>query len=63
MEILKGWAPGHVLNVDNILLGTLGVALCHLAVVPSARTLALRLRHLATGRNYEPATTLTQGRP
>ncbi|MFD0571949.1 VanZ family protein [Kitasatospora gansuensis] len=37
LEILKGWAPGHVLNVDNIVLGVLGVAACHLAVVPFAR--------------------------
>ncbi|BFV58914.1 hypothetical protein KCMC57_up40180 [Kitasatospora sp. CMC57] len=37
LEILKGWTPGHVLNVDNIVLGVLGVAACHLAVVPFAR--------------------------
>lgn len=43
LEILKSWAPGHVLNVDDIILGTLGAALCHLAVVPAGRTL-LRLR-------------------
>ena len=42
LEILRGWAPGHVLNVDNILLGTVGVALCHLALAPLARTLLLR---------------------
>lgn len=44
LEILKGWAPGHVLNVDNILLGTLAVALCHLAVVPAARAVLLARR-------------------
>ncbi|GAA0692781.1 hypothetical protein GCM10010193_54200 [Kitasatospora atroaurantiaca] len=44
LEILKSWTPGHVLNVDNILLGTLGVALCHLAVVPAARACLLRER-------------------
>ncbi|GJF29633.1 hypothetical protein KNE206_23330 [Kitasatospora sp. NE20-6] len=43
LEILKSWAPGHVLNVDDIILGTLGAAVCHLAVVPAARSL-LRLR-------------------
>ncbi|MER5862686.1 VanZ family protein [Kitasatospora sp. NPDC002040] len=37
LEILKGWAPGHVLNVDNIVLGVLGVTACHLAVVPAVR--------------------------
>ncbi|MFJ9520514.1 VanZ family protein [Kitasatospora sp. NPDC101801] len=37
LEILKGWAPGHVLNVDDIVLGILGVVVCHLVVVPFAR--------------------------
>ncbi|WP_457028804.1 VanZ family protein [Kitasatospora sp. P5_F3] len=38
LEILKGWAPGHVLNVDDIVLGVLGVAACHLVVVPFTRS-------------------------
>ncbi|WP_280696178.1 VanZ family protein [Kitasatospora sp. GP82] len=45
LEILKGWTPGHVLDVDNILLGTLGVAATHLTFVPAGRT---RLRTRAT---------------
>ncbi|MER8184087.1 VanZ family protein [Kitasatospora sp. NPDC094015] len=44
LEIAEGWAPGHVLNVDDILLGTLGAAACHLAVVPAVRALLLRER-------------------
>ncbi|MFB7662396.1 VanZ family protein [Kitasatospora sp. NPDC056138] len=42
LEILKGWTPGHVLNVDNILLGTLGVAATHLAFVPTGRSVLRR---------------------
>ncbi|WP_051811611.1 VanZ family protein [Kitasatospora sp. MBT63] len=40
LEIIEGWAPGHVLNVDDILLGTFGAAVCHLAVLPAARSLS-----------------------
>ncbi|MCU7824423.1 VanZ family protein [Kitasatospora sp. DSM 101779] len=43
LEILKSWTPGHVLNVDDIILGTAGAAVCHLLLVPAARAL-LRLR-------------------
>ncbi|MFI5532301.1 VanZ family protein [Kitasatospora sp. NPDC051853] len=43
LEILKSWAPGHVLNVDNLMLGTLGAGLVHLAVVPAARARAAAL--------------------
>ncbi|MFC8722751.1 VanZ family protein, partial [Kitasatospora sp. NPDC057198] len=46
LEILEGWAPGHVLDVDDILLGTLGTALAHLLVVPPLR--ALERRRTAT---------------
>ncbi|WP_354640927.1 VanZ family protein [Kitasatospora camelliae] len=38
-EILGGWSPGHVLNVDDILLGTLGAALGHLTLAPAVRGL------------------------
>ncbi|MFC5646714.1 VanZ family protein [Kitasatospora cinereorecta] len=40
LEIIEGWAPGHVLDVDDILLGTVGAALCHLLVVPPLRALS-----------------------
>ncbi|WP_197085214.1 VanZ family protein, partial [Saccharothrix sp. ST-888] len=52
LEILKGWTPGHVLNVDNILLGTLGVAATHLAFVPAGRSV---LRRRATEAPAAPA--------
>ncbi|MFD0262977.1 VanZ family protein [Kitasatospora indigofera] len=43
LEIVGSWVPGHVLNVDHILLGVAGVSLTHLAVVPAARAV-LRAR-------------------
>ncbi|GAA3060061.1 hypothetical protein GCM10020229_84660 [Kitasatospora albolonga] len=61
LEILKGWAPGHVLNVDDLMLGTLGAGLLHLAVVPAARawTVALgrpgRTSGAAPGPAAEPS--------
>lgn len=45
LEFLQTGVPGHVLDVDDILLGVIGVALSHLAVVPAARA-ALRRRRL-----------------
>ncbi|WP_406113488.1 VanZ family protein [Kitasatospora purpeofusca] len=42
LEFLSSWAPGHVLNVDHILLAVVGVAAAHLALVPAGRVLLLR---------------------
>lgn len=39
LEFLSSWAPGHVLNVDHILLAVVGVAAVHLALVPGVRHL------------------------
>ncbi|MFI2612304.1 VanZ family protein [Kitasatospora sp. NPDC018619] len=39
LEFLSSWAPGHVLNVDHILLAVVGVAVAHLALVPGLRHL------------------------
>ncbi|MGW6919392.1 VanZ family protein [Kitasatospora sp. NPDC054939] len=39
LEFLSSWTPGHVLNVDHILLAVIGVAAAHLAVVPASRHL------------------------
>ncbi|MFG2818958.1 VanZ family protein [Kitasatospora sp. NPDC048365] len=47
LEILGGSVPGRVLNVDDILLGTLGAALAHLTVVPAVRTTLLHRRERA----------------
>ncbi|AUG77629.1 VanZ family protein [Kitasatospora sp. MMS16-BH015] len=55
LEILEGQTPGHVLNVDDIMLGTIGVALCHAALVPLAR--ALLLRHTTRAPRLPRATT------
>ncbi|MFJ5232846.1 VanZ family protein [Kitasatospora sp. NPDC088391] len=52
LEILEGWAPGHVLDVDDILLGVLGAALAHLLLVPPVRALD---RRRAAGPAPEPA--------
>ncbi|WP_055589487.1 VanZ family protein [Peterkaempfera griseoplana] len=37
LEFVQNYVPGHVLDVDDILLNLLGVTLAHLAVVPAAR--------------------------
>ncbi|WP_167538030.1 VanZ family protein [Streptomyces caniferus] len=37
IELLQSGVPGRVPDVDSVLLGTLGVAVVHLAVVPRAR--------------------------
>ncbi|MFE1322177.1 VanZ family protein [Kitasatospora phosalacinea] len=52
LEILEGWAPGHVLDVDDILLGTAGAALAHLLLVPPLR--ALERRRTATAPAARP---------
>ncbi|MDT0460135.1 VanZ family protein [Streptomyces sp. DSM 41527] len=46
IELLQSGVPGRVPDIDSVLLGTLGVAVVHLAVVPAARR---RLR-----RRYGP---------
>jgi glycopeptide antibiotics resistance protein len=43
IELLQTGVPGQVVDVDSLLLNTVGVALAHLAVVPAARG-ALRRR-------------------
>ncbi|MBO1417382.1 VanZ family protein [Streptomyces sp. FH025] len=39
LEFLSSWTPGHVLNVDHILLAVIGVVVAHLALVPGLRRL------------------------
>ncbi|MFJ1793456.1 VanZ family protein [Kitasatospora griseola] len=53
LEILEGWAPGHVLNVDDILLGTLGAAAAHLLLATPLRAHALH-RPAVTPRPATP---------
>lgn len=47
IELLQTGVPGQVVDIDSILLNTLGVAVAHLAVVPAARS---RLRRRAAAR-------------
>ncbi|MFF3498835.1 VanZ family protein [Streptomyces sp. NPDC003247] len=47
IELLQTGVPGQVVDVDSLLLNTVGVALAHTAVVPAARA---RLRHRAERR-------------
>ncbi|MDI3409039.1 VanZ family protein [Streptomyces cavernicola] len=44
IELLQTGVPGQVVDVDSLLLNTLGVALAHLAVVPAARARLRRRR-------------------
>ncbi|MEU5208081.1 VanZ family protein [Streptomyces sp. NPDC020742] len=44
IELLQSGIPGRVPDVDSVLLGALGVALTHLAVVPGARCRLRRRR-------------------
>lgn len=37
IELLQTGVPGQVVDVDSLLLNTVGVAIAHLAVVPAAR--------------------------
>lgn len=60
LEFVQTGVPGHVFDVDSILLNTAGVALVHLAVVPATRGRLRRRRYGAKdGRRSEDA----QGAP
>jgi glycopeptide antibiotics resistance protein len=62
IELLQTGVPGQVVDVDSLLLNTLGVALAHTAVVPAARS---RLRgrqsrvRAALPQEEEPAPRVT----
>ncbi|WP_374991181.1 VanZ family protein [Streptomyces sp. LHD-70] len=49
IELLQTGVPGQVVDIDSLLLNTLGVALAHVAVVPAARA-RLRRRPLGPAR-------------
>nr|WP_237419249.1 VanZ family protein [Kitasatospora sp. SID7827] len=63
LEILEGVAPGHVLDVDDVLLGTAGAALAHLLLVPPLRALERRRAAAAAGPAAGPAVTPDQVTP
>ncbi|MEU5541027.1 VanZ family protein [Streptomyces sioyaensis] len=50
IELLQSGVPGRVPDIDSVLLGTLGVALVHLAVVPGARFRLRRREEQLRGR-------------
>jgi glycopeptide antibiotics resistance protein len=37
IELLQTGVPGQVVDIDSIMLNTLGVAVAHLVIVPAAR--------------------------
>ena len=61
IELLQTGVPGQVVDVDSVLLNSVGVALVHLAVVPAARS---RLRRRAERRRRAALRQqdMTQGR-
>jgi glycopeptide antibiotics resistance protein len=61
IELLQTGVPGQVVDVDSLLLNTVGVALAHAAVVPAARA-RLRRRARRTDRATVPQEEPSQGR-
>ncbi|MEV6028751.1 VanZ family protein [Streptomyces sp. NPDC052036] len=61
IELVQTGVPGQVVDIDSILLNTVGVALAHVLVVPAARA---RLRRQAESRRRaaHPREETTQGR-
>ncbi|MFG2683798.1 VanZ family protein [Streptomyces sp. NPDC048392] len=61
IELLQTGVPGQVVDIDSVLLNTVGVALAHLAVVPAGRA-RLRRRFRREGREDTPREEPAQGR-
>ncbi|MFJ8358925.1 VanZ family protein [Streptomyces sp. NPDC093984] len=61
IELLQTGVPGQVVDIDAILLNTVGVALAHLLVVPVAR-FRLRRRMESHGLGAHPREEPAQGR-
>ncbi|MBN0044409.1 VanZ family protein [Streptomyces actuosus] len=55
IELLQTGVPGQVVDVDSLLLNTVGVALAHLAIVPAGRGLLRRRTARAALHREEPA--------
>ncbi|GAB2599043.1 VanZ family protein [Streptomyces capparidis] len=53
IECWQTGVPGRVFDVDSVILNTLGVAVAHLAVVPSTRGRLRRRYESRTGRTAE----------
>lgn len=59
IELFQTAVPGQVVDIDSLLLNTLGVALAHVSVVPAARA---RLRRLSLGTvRARPRDEVSQG--
>ncbi|QKW06623.1 VanZ family protein [Streptomyces sp. NA04227] len=58
--LLQTYVPGQVVDIDSLLLNSLGVLLAHLAVVPWARS-ALRRRRAAGAQEVVPVAEEAQG--
>jgi glycopeptide antibiotics resistance protein len=61
IELLQTGVPGQVVDVDSLLLNTVGVALAHTAIVPAARSWLRRRSARADGTAARPEET-SQGR-
>ncbi|MFF3909041.1 VanZ family protein [Streptomyces sp. NPDC001848] len=61
IELLQTGVPGQVVDIDALLLNTVGVALAHVLVVPVAR-FRLRRRVESQGRDAHPWEEPAQGR-
>ncbi|MFI0237138.1 VanZ family protein [Streptomyces sp. NPDC016845] len=55
IELLQTGVPGQVVNIDSLLLNTVGVALAHVAVVPALRARLRRRAELRPLPQQEPA--------
>lgn len=55
IELLQTGVPGQVVDIDSLLLNTVGVALAHAAVVPALRTRLRRRAGAAPLLRQEPA--------
>ncbi|NGO77342.1 VanZ family protein [Streptomyces sp. YC504] len=60
IELLQTAVPGQVVDIDSLLLNTVGVAVAHLALVPAARA-RIRRRQGLPGRLTLPRDEASQG--
>ncbi|MGV9562137.1 VanZ family protein [Streptomyces sp. NPDC003480] len=61
IELVQTGVPGQVVDIDSVLLNTVGVALAHVLVVPAARA-RLRRRAESRRRTAHPREETAQGR-
>ncbi|MGW1952610.1 VanZ family protein [Streptomyces sp. NPDC001920] len=61
IELLQTGVPGQVVDIDSLLLNTVGVALAHASIVPASRAW-LRRKSRRAHRSTVPQEELSQGR-